>query len=250
MPLAKLIQEPQIQKTYQPFVDAAILILRDSFHSGLHSIYMCGSIPKGIATPHSSDADFTVALHSSVTNETRSDLEKVKSKLLENFPFIVKIDMHCCSVDEVLSNPLGWGFWISIVSVCIHGEDLGARLPPLYPNHDLITEINSDTLKTLDSLHKRAEAATDPDLVRRIRKKLARRYLMALFSLVMQQENFWTDDINLMKTSLEKHFPKQKVLIATLFHQATAPSDPTTELLRNFEDVKAWFNRLFKAFSG
>lgn len=60
MVLEKVIKRINIQSEYKPFVEEYTAGLLSEFSGKIHSIYMCGSIPKGTAKPFESDADFTM----------------------------------------------------------------------------------------------------------------------------------------------------------------------------------------------
>ena len=60
MILEKVIKELNIQSEYMEFVEKYKTSIITEFKDKIHSIYMCGSIPKGLAKPYKSDADFTI----------------------------------------------------------------------------------------------------------------------------------------------------------------------------------------------
>ena len=74
MEIAKQIQRVRISERYRPFVDLFVSEINRALGPRLHSIYMCGSIPKGEARPLASDADFTLVLRE---NPTEYDLREI-----------------------------------------------------------------------------------------------------------------------------------------------------------------------------
>ncbi|GAK40934.1 hypothetical protein TCA2_3425 [Paenibacillus sp. TCA20] len=109
MMLEKVINRIVIQSEYKDFVDKYIDHILAEFKGKIHSIYMCGSIPKGTAKPFKSDADFTIVCE----NPTDIDYERlsnIKDRLLKEYPFITKIDTIICSIDDVLNKPNEWVF--------------------------------------------------------------------------------------------------------------------------------------------
>lgn len=159
--LERMIKELKIDANYQPFVDGFIGRVNKAFPILVHSIYMCGSIPRGLAKPFKSDADFTVVFNTHVSEEIKNDLNTIKSDLCCQFPFVAKIDVHSCSVEDVTDNSPGWNFWISIVSICVYGKDLAESLPGLDADYALIKEINSDTLVVTGSLFGKISKSQD-----------------------------------------------------------------------------------------
>ncbi|CAM4355484.1 Nucleotidyltransferase domain-containing protein [Paenibacillus typhae] len=109
MILEKVINRISIQSEYKDLVDKYTNTILAEFKGKIHSIYMCGSIPKGTAKPFKSDADFTIVCVNPKDIEYER-LSTIKDRLLEEYPVVTKIDTIICSIDDVLSKPNEWGF--------------------------------------------------------------------------------------------------------------------------------------------
>jgi len=118
MTLEKVIDRIEIQNEYKDFVEKYVDNLLAEFKGKIHSIYMCGSIPKGIAKPFKSDADFTIVCVNPKDVDYKR-LSTVKDRLLKEYPVVTKIDTTICSIDDVLSKPNEWGFWVKII-LCLY----------------------------------------------------------------------------------------------------------------------------------
>lgn len=128
MKLEKVINRIEIQSEYKDLVDKYIDHILNEFKGKIHSIYMCGSIPKGTAKPFKSDADFTIVC----ANPQDIDYERlsnIKDRLLEEYPFVTKMDTIICSIDDVLSRPNEWGFGLRSFVFAYMGRTLVKKYP-------------------------------------------------------------------------------------------------------------------------
>ena len=201
MILEKVINRIAIQSEYKDLVDKYVDHILNEFKDKIHSIYMCGSIPKGTAKPFKSDADFTIVC----ANPKDIDYERlsmIKDRLLEEYPFVTKMDTIICSIDDVLSRPNDWGFWIKIICVCIHGEDIGEKVPPIIISPEFILDLNTDTKKEVDRVHRSLSNVSDHSMKTRYIKGYSKRLIRALYSLVLEDTGVWEDEIIKMKNAI------------------------------------------------
>ncbi|WP_342554841.1 nucleotidyltransferase domain-containing protein [Paenibacillus sp. FSL R7-0652] len=241
MILEKVIKKITIQSEYKDFVNKYIDCLLAEFKDKIHSIYMCGSIPKGTAQPFKSDADFTIVC----TNPEDIDYERIsniKDRLLEEYPFVTKVDTIICSMDDVLSRPNDWGFWVKIICVCIHGEDIGEKVPPIIISPEFILDLNTDTKEEVDRVHQSLSNASDDALKTRYTKGYSKRLLRALYSLIIENTGVWEDDITKMKNAILNFCEIDPALVEYLFAcYLDSRHVPVEEFLRNADKVYSYF---------
>ncbi|MHA6480954.1 nucleotidyltransferase [Paenibacillus sp. strain BS8-2] len=216
MILEKVIKRILIQSEYKDFVDKYIDNILAEFKGKIHSIYMCGSIPKGTAIPFKSDADFTIVC----VNPKDIDYERlsnIKDKMLKEYPLLTKIDTTICSIDDVLSKPNDWGFWVKIICVCIYGHDVGEKVPPIIISPAFILGLNTETKKEVDRIHRLLSDASDNTMKNRYIKGYSKRLIRALYSLVLEDTGVWQDDIIMMKNSILNHCEIAPALVDYLY---------------------------------
>lgn len=196
MELKKVIEKLNIGNEYTEFVDDFIREVKNIIGDNLHSVYMCGSIPKGIAVPYKSDADFTVVLNNDC--EINPNLDNLKLLMMEKYPFITKIDTPTIREKDVRDNNYSWGFWLKIICICVDGSDIGTSIQPIEANRKLIVGINDDTIDTIkkqyDDYVSRDESSNDV-----FRRSLIKRIIRAFYTFTLELSGIWTDDIVEMK---------------------------------------------------
>ncbi|WFB61182.1 nucleotidyltransferase domain-containing protein [Paenibacillus sp. BR1-192] len=216
MILEKVINRIAIQSEYKDFVDKYINHLLTEFKGKIHSIYMCGSIPKGTANPFKSDADFTIVC----VNPKDIDYERlsnIKGRILEEYPIITKIDTIICSIDDVLSKPNEWGFWVKIICVCMHGHDIGEKVPPIIISPEFILDLNTETKEEVDRVRRSLSTASDHTMKTRYIKGYSKRLIRALYSLVLTDTGVWQDDIIEMKNAIINYCEIDSALVEYLY---------------------------------
>ncbi len=240
MILEKVINRILIQSEYKDFVDKYIDNIHIEFKDKIHSIYMCGSIPKGTAKPFKSDADFTIVC----VNPKDIDYErlsKVRDRLLEEYPVVTKIDTTICSIDDVLSKPNEWGFWVKIISVCIYGDDVGEQVPPIIISPEFILDLNTETKKEVDRVHRSLSNASDNNLKTRYIKGYSKRLIRALYSLVLEDTGVWQDDIIMMKNAILNYCEIDSALVNYLYDCYLDSNVLVEEFLGIADEVYCYF---------
>ncbi|WP_419892076.1 nucleotidyltransferase domain-containing protein [Paenibacillus xylanexedens] len=241
MILEKVINKITIQSEYKDLVDKYVDHILNEFKDKIHSIYMCGSIPKGTAQPFKSDADFTIVC----ANPKDIDYERlsnIKDRLLEEYPFVTKMDTIICSIDDVLSRPNDWGFWIKIICVCIHGEDIGEKVPPIIISPEFILDLNTDTKEEVDRVHRSLSNVSDHSMKTRYIKGYSKRLIRALYSLVLEDTGVWEDEIIKMKNAILNYCEINSALVEYLYAcYLDSSSVLVEEFLRIADEVYRYF---------
>jgi len=240
MILQKVINNVNIKSEYKEFVMAFKTCIINEFGEKIHSIYMCGSIPKGIAKPYESDADFTI-LCDNPRDINSEKLSRLKEQLLADFPLVTKIDTTICSLDNVRNNPNDWGFWVKIICVCIYGLDIGEEVPPIVISRDFILDLNSDTKQAVDRVNDALSNAIDNKMKCRYIKGYSKRLIRALYSLVLEEVGVWQDNIAEMKNSIIRYSDIDPALVEYLYECYLNSDLPINEFKVKATDAYTYF---------
>jgi len=216
MILEKVIPKIEIQSEYQNFVDTYIDEIRAEFNENIHSLYMCGSIPKGTATPFKSDADFTI-LCENPEDIDYAKVSAIKDRMLKEYPFLTKIDTIICSIDDVTSRPHEWGFWIKVICICVYGEDIGEKVPPIVISPAFILDLNIETREEVERIRHSLSNAGDRSMEIRYTKGYSKRLLRALYSLILEDTGVWQDDMGQMKNDLLNYCEIDSAIVEYLY---------------------------------
>lgn len=217
MELKKVIKSCEIKNEYKEFVEQFLQRASKALGMYVHSIYICGSIPKGKAELYKSDADFTIVCTDLVSNDDKEKIDKIKSELMNEYPFVTKIDTTMITISDVNDKPLEWGFWIKIICHCIYGVDLGETVPQLIANSDLIINLSSDVEESINRLKNNLEKCQDDSVMRKILRVYSKRLIRGLFTVFLNDVGEWHDDIAVMKDSLSIHMKEESQIVDQLY---------------------------------
>jgi uncharacterized protein len=248
MVLEKVIKKINIQSEYKTFVEEYTASLLSEFSGKIHSIYMCGSIPKGTAKPFKSDADFTIVCERSED----IDYDRVsclKDQILQKYRLVPKVDTVICSLDDVRSKPNEWGFWIKIICVCIHGTDIGEEVPPILISPEFILDLNSDTQEAVDRVRGFLSNANDDTLKSRYTKGYSKRLIRALYSLVLADTGVWEDDITKMKSAISDYCNIDSAFVDYLYACYLDSNVDVEEFLGIAEEVFSYIKKALTALA-
>ncbi|KOR90367.1 nucleotidyltransferase domain-containing protein [Paenibacillus solani] len=248
MILEKVINKIEIQSEHKDFVDKYVDNIRTEFKGKIHSIYMCGSIPKGTAKPFKSDADFTIVCE----NPKDIDYERlsnIKDRLLEEYPVVTKIDTTICSIDDILNKPNEWGFWVKIIGVCVYGHDVGEKVPPIIISPEFIIDLNRETKEEVDRIHRSLSNASDNTMKTRYIKGYSKRLIRALYSLVLEDTGVWQDDMIKMKSAILDYCEIDSALVDYLYACYLDSHVPVEEFLGIVDEVYSYFEDALKAMA-
>ncbi|MEJ8302708.1 nucleotidyltransferase domain-containing protein [Saccharibacillus sacchari] len=248
MILEKVIPEINIQNEYKEFVDTYMDEVYAEFKTKIHSMYMCGSIPKGTATPFKSDADFTVVCE----NPADIDYEKlseIKDRLLKKYPFVTKIDTIFCSIHDVINKPNEWGFWIKVICICVRGDDIGAKVPPIVISPAFILDLNTDTKEEVERVRHWLSNADDRPMQTRYIKGYSKRLLRALYSLILEDTGVWKDDMPDIKNDLLKYCGIDSSIIDDLYACYLDSDVSVEQFLRTADEAYRYIEQTLQAMA-
>ena len=146
---------PIVQKEYEEPIYLVINSLLEKYSENIHSIYLRGSVAKGIAVHGISDIDLILLVCNKFTEEDKIFLYKVlEKKVCEKFPFVNDIEMHDQTMESLLLVPVQ--FMFKTQCVCIYGEDIVPDLPRFKIDMNAIAHsrsLKNDIQDTLEGNH-------------------------------------------------------------------------------------------------
>lgn len=200
----------------------------------IHSIYLRGSISKGIAIDYVSDVDSFAILKPGFESTGISDRTKVEAwaiesetKLQTRFPFITGLEVGLLPFESIEDRSNIYNFIIKVQATCIYGEDLASQIEPYKINREIAFQTKYIHFH-LEQFWSEYPSETEEE------KKLwlnwlMRRFLRLGMEFVMQDEQRYTRDLYLCYESFAKHYPQQAEQMYFALELAINPKiDPNT----------------------
>ena len=200
-----------VQPAFQAVVADAIAAYTSHLANDIHSIYVTGSVARGLAVPGESDLNICVVLNETTDPELvlREWTFDAEDAILKQHDLITDVRLELWPYTFVLGNPAKFSigaFILKTQSVCVWGSDLRSelldyRLSPHIANDDLV-QFEDDLNDALEELQ------THPRRVRTICHHTAKQFIHTGFALVMLDESVYTRDLDLSCDYFVQRYPQ------------------------------------------
>jgi len=243
----------KIADAFQPLLSQVKQIIITALKDACHSIYLTGSIPRGIAIVGQSDLDIFAIVNSTFDDTALAYIQEQCNLLLIKNKVVSKIDVEFWEFSEVfpLANDndniqlkLTLSIYDAILknsSLCIYGHDVITFIPPIKPSialaNDELIMLHSDLAMATKSI---TETPTE-DNVRYWCKRVMKNIIRAGFCLVMALIEEYTRDIDLCAKVLTQHYPNMTNSIHQAVNWIDHPITNEHELLNFLNDFGSIF---------
>jgi len=120
--------------------------------------------------------------------------------------------------------------------VKIFGDNLFQKEMKFSPTKKLARNLHSDVDKNIAEAKKKIKSANSEEAKLQI-KSIMKKIIRTAFSIVMEDENYWTTDLDEMTKIFTKYFPEKKQQINAVLKMAESKSPDrksATSILNNF----------------
>ena len=197
-----------IQPIWNEPVQTIVQEYHEFYGKKLHSIYLRGSVARGLATSSISDIDTFALIHSDHFirwNNTQKQTQ-VASAIITKFPFVNDVEMNVASFEEAfhLKNSR-LAMIIQTQSLCLHGNDISKKLPKFRPV-DLC--LNKKWL--VEDLNDFRQKITIQKVTVEDCKAIMKIIIRVGFELIIEKEQQFTPDLYLCYKTFSKYYPTKE----------------------------------------
>lgn len=234
-----------IQPPFDAAVSELVAAVAANIGADAHSVYVTGSVARGLAVPGASDANvFAVLVESADPELVRQDwLDAAETGAVARHACLRDARIELWPYGYVFGSPDRFavgGFIIKTHSVCLWGSDLANELPdyrlgPAIPNDDIV-QLQADLEDAAAAI--RADPA--PENVRFWCRESMKHILRAGCGLVLLEEGVFTRDIDLCCDIFARHYPGHAADMRRALDRARQPSADAGELLRFLDSWGGW----------
>lgn len=207
----------------------------------IDSIYLRGSVARGLAIPDVSDLDSFAVLKPESTDIAHdgrfgSRAEVMARDITEQFPFVTGVEAELVPMGSALDRGNFYAFILKTEAKCIHGEHLGKQLKPFALNEaNFQTRHFREHFNTFINEFPSEPIEQQPGFIIWI----AKRYLRVGMEFVLRRENRYTRDLYLCYRSFAKHYPEQATSMHRTLELALNPEN-TNEVETFLYEFGAW----------
>ncbi|PEQ01104.1 nucleotidyltransferase [Bacillus toyonensis] len=208
----------------------------------LHSVYIRGSIPRGIGIEGIADIDVILLVRKDPKLIDLSWRKKLEVQSLQKFNCITGVELSFYSEKEVI-NSKGFSFisfMIQTHSVCILGEDVKLSLPKYKVSQELAYEHLIQLRKQIGQARKELihnKGVEDiADCCRWIMKIIIR----AGLAITIDREGLYSRDLYPAYILFSKHFPEQEKNMRRALQYVIEPIKDINEILLFLDTFGGW----------
>jgi len=236
--IKKEVALSKIPAKYKPIVKDVKSELLE-FSDKIHSIYLYGSVATGQAKSPTSDLDLVVVLNAKPTSKLKNELKELEKSLsIKHQKAFREVGFAITYKNEVLrgKEAFGWRFFLTILSVKIFGNNLFHKEMKFSPTKKLARNLHLDISKNIEEAKRKIKSANDEEAKLQI-KSIMKKIIRTAFSIVMEDENYWTTDLNDMTKIFTKYYPEKRHQINAVLKLSKSKSPDkksATSILNNF----------------
>ena len=180
----------------------------------IHSVYVRGSVAKGLAVEGTSDIDSFAVLKPGYEQELSYEAikawaEAVEKAVREDFSFVTGVEFSLELFEWAQDRGNVYALILKTEAVCVYGENLADRIAPYKPGSEMAfqTKYFRSHLETFLAEYPEEPEAEKSEFL----NWMLRRFLRLGMELVMVEEQRFTRDLYLCCESFAKHYPEKKL---------------------------------------
>lgn len=232
----------KVDSIYNDLIKTVVETYKYQLQSDLHSVYIRGSIPRGLGIPGVSDLDTLC-----VTNKELKEIDldwskKAEREINEDFVDINGVEMsffhldHICNTTRFSIIP----FMIKTHSICVYGEDLRDQLPSFKADKSLANEHIINLKNNIEQAKEDLRGNEDKEDILDCCVWIMKIIIRAGLALVMEEEKQYTRDLYPSYEAFSRYYPEKKEKMLQAFEYAINPIENTDELISYLDDMGEW----------
>lgn len=238
-------KECELSKVQSPWKEAVEEIVQAylSHHSeAIHSLYLRGSLPRGLALPGVSDIDTFAVVRVAPKDLKLRWIEEFRRDFLRRHPMAAGLEIQFFPLEPLLYHrgTFSMRFTIKHLSVCLYGEDLGASIPSFRPDLNIAYAFHGRLGEEIVQVQKWLESPRSPQEIRRACEWIMKRIVRTGFAILIPQEQAYTRDLYLCYETFARHYPEQSEAMYQALQLAIVPSENTEVILAVLSGLGSW----------
>jgi len=234
-----LISDASVGKIVPPWRDAVDYARQlEVRHLGdrLHSLYLRGSVPRGVALPGLSDLDLFAVLFDDVPRTSQPQF----GEFLNRFPFVAGIESSHITLANVQGPFDYYRFVMKVSAVCIHGEDLLPQIQPYTTDAPIAQEWFRIFPHLVDQFVADLKVSGSDETSKRLCHDMMKAFLRAGMLLVMKRRGAYTRDLYPSYQCFSMFYPEQEPAMRHCLELAVNPVSDRHMLLLFVTSLAEW----------
>jgi uncharacterized protein len=231
-----------IKPEFKYIIDAVIETYQSYLGEHLHSVYIRGSIPRGLGIDNVSDLDTIAITNKNIDAIDLNWVDKAEQALNENFKAVDGVELSFYFIENILetTNFSIIPFMIKTHSICVYGKDISVFLPNYKADKTLANEhlvnLRSQIQQAKEELTGNEDVEDVLDCCRWIMKIIVR----AGLALVLVEENKYTRDLYPAYKLFSEHFPSKESEMKQALEYAVNPISNSEVIINFLNELGEW----------
>ncbi len=228
-------------------VAAGVAIYREAFGPQLRSVYLRGSVARGLAVAGWSDIDLFGICRGEADKVPKKDdawIAQTQAEYKTKFPFVggwgLELSLHA-EASILSQKPHIFTQFKIFHAVCVDGEDLKRHIPRFKANYQMATQFVGKPKMGLARAKRYLAMTESPEEVAQVSKWYMRRLVRNAMLLVMPQSGCYTPDIYYCWELFSQYYPEQKQAMWQALDWALKPCTDQKVLSAFLDDFAVWF---------
>lgn len=239
-----------LQPPFAAVLNDVVAAYTRNIEADLHSIYISGLIPRGLAVAGDAAIEMFGVLEYHVDPELvmQDWLPEAKQRIKTAHDSVTDVQLELLPQGYIFRNPEEFSpgaFKIATHALCVWGSDLTPELPRYTLRHrpTRLAIANDDIFNMLPDIQEAiAEIETNPaaEHVRYWCKRICKNIVSTGFSLVMEQVQHYTRDVDIATEQFCHYYPAQTAQMQQAYHLIHQPTQDAKTLLSFLETFGDW----------
>ncbi len=215
----------KIPLVYRSPLEELVASYRDQLGTELHSVYLRGSLPRGLFIEGISDIDTFALIHTTNCRWEKADWAEAQLAILrDRFPFLTTVEIMLSSYNRDLQTTYPTlAMQIKTQALCLYGQDIGPHLMPYRVGRSMM-QYYPWLVKDLEEL--KAQEQPSEATVRQSMKTILR----TGFELVMERMQQFSPDLYCCYQGFAQYYPDFADLMRQVLIYYLNPSIQKEEL--------------------
>lgn len=243
-------KKENISPRYQAVIDDAVKAYRDNIGDDIHSIYVTGSVPRGLAVEGKSDIDLFAILEYYTEPELvmQDWIPDAELAITDKHDCVTNVQMDIWVHGWLLHDPTEFSvsaFILKTHAVCVWGADMSPDVTAYQftRRETRIAIANDDIVQIEPDIEEVREEIDLDDSLENVAywcKRICKNMIHAMFGLVMVDEKVHTRDIDMSIHYILKHYPDKKKQVEQAVEFIHSPTDSEQKLVDFLDTFGAW----------
>lgn len=241
-----ILPEGKIENIRPPWnlvVDKVKNIYLNKFKDNILSVYVSGSVARGVPDAESSDLDMFAIVKDQISEEEAGRFKfETRTEIRELKPFSPRLDIRVIPVSHLTGENGSYRlrFITKLLSTPVYGKDFTNELPDFKANNEtaigLMQDLKSDLEKRRNDLLK----ADDPNKIQTLCRRVTKRIIRNAFYTIMGKEGVFTNSLETSVVLFNKNFPEKSALMNEAYEMSQNLSKDKEKIIKIIDELGMW----------